>query len=225
MENNKWEAFAYKNPEYYILTDNNDYSTKEGRKAFFKSGERYTEKTLDRVADILPDKERALEIGCGLGRLTLPHSNYFEEQMAVDISPTMLKRLKHNASKNGCTNIKMFKPNDNWWEFPVSYAYSYLVFQHIQRFETIEIYIKRMSYCLKRDGIAQLQFDTRNKGLFYRMRNHIPDPLLPKTQRSGIRKIKREAKKLRGIFRKYGLVILEEYHKSSYKHIFLLKIR
>ena len=223
MDDNKWDDFAKKNPEYYILTRDVDYSTREGKRIFFESGKKFTNKTLKNVSPLLPDKERALEIGCGIGRLTLPHSNYFDEVIAVDIAPTMLAKLKENAAKFGHENIKTYISSERWWQFKISYAYSYLVFQHIEDVGIIEQYISRIASCLKRGGIAQIQFDTRNTNLLYTIRNWIPDFLLPRPQRKGIRRVRRSIEGLKMKIKENGLKIVEEYNPQSAIHIFVLK--
>ena len=71
---NSWEEFAKINAEYYILTEPDvDYSTTEGREYFYRSGEEFVEKTLENVKVRLHARQRALEIGCGIGRLTRPN--------------------------------------------------------------------------------------------------------------------------------------------------------
>ena len=105
----------------------------------------------------------------------------------------------------------------------VSYAYSFLVFQHIADFEIIDNYIKRIAGCLKENGIAQLQFDTRSKSLIYKIRNNLPDFLLPKNQRKGIRRIRRNPKMLRNAFHEYELQIEKEIKPGTATHTFVLK--
>lgn len=181
--NKKWEVFANDNAEYYVDTKILDYPVEERKERFFKSGQKFTSMTLGWVEDLLPDNKRALEIGAGVGRLTLPHANTFAEVIAVDISQTMLEKLNINAQDTHLDGIKTFLPEGEWDEQKVSYAYSYLVFQHIEDPEVIESYIKRIAGCLKNNGIAQLQFDTRPQSIWYKLRNIIPDFLLPKKQK------------------------------------------
>lgn len=216
---NRWEKFAQENAEYFIDTTHQD----EGLAQFFKSGQDFTAKTLDRVEGLLPDYERALEIGSGIGRLTLSHARKFDEVLAVDVAPTMLQKLKQHANNKGIGNVKTFLPGEAWDTEPVSYAYSYLVFQHIEAYSEIEDYIKRTAECLKQNGIAQFLFDTRSRGAFYKLRNHLPDFLLPQTQRRGIRRIRRKPDKLCKSFQKFEFDILEVFHPNTKKHTYVLK--
>lgn len=219
----KWERFAVENAEYYIIPENTDYSTTEGKKRFFNSGEEFTKQTLEAVLPLLTGKERALEIGSGVGRLTLPHSKFFGEIIAVDISPTMLAKLDQNARKFGQDNIKTFLPNENWDSFSFDYAFSYIVFQHVENFQIIRDYIIRISSSLKSGGIAQLHFDTRKRNILYYIRNILPDFFLPKSQKNGIRRIRRTSENLRILFDKQNLKIIQEMFPDSERHIFILK--
>ncbi len=221
MSSDKWENFARESAEYYV--DTSYASNGNGKEHFFEGGENFTQATLSRAKKYLPDWERALEIGAGVGRLTLPHAKVFNEVIAVDAAPTMLSNLKENAVNRGVQNIQTYLPSEDWESHNVSYAYSYLVFQHIEEIEVIEDYVRRMTQCLKKKGIAQLQFDTRSQGLLYRLRNNLPDAVLPKNQKQGIRRIRRQPGALSGMFQDQGLVILEEMHPNTNTHTYLLK--
>jgi cyclopropane fatty-acyl-phospholipid synthase-like methyltransferase len=152
----------------------------------------------------------ALEIGCGMGRLTLPHAAHFKEVVAVDISATMLKELNKKAEEEGLCNIQTFERQSSWDNGPISYAYSYLVFQHIADLCEIKNYLEKIAGCLKKNGIAQFQFDTRAPDMPYRLRNYVPDALLPKNQKKGIRRLRRDAAALRSIFRENDMEIIDE---------------
>jgi len=222
---NIWEKFAKENAEFYILTEKGiDYSLQEGRDFFFNSGKKFTKETVSRVEVYLNGYGRALEIGCGTGRLTFPHSKLFDEVYAVDISPTMLEKLAVVAKDNSIFNIKTCLPHENWdrQEY-FDYAFSFIVFQHIKDLSIIENYIHRTATALKNNGIAQLQFDTRPVSFPYRLRNLIPDCLLPKTQRKGIRRIRRDPDILRELFKSSQLDIIDEIDDRTEFHTFLLR--
>jgi len=222
---NKWEQFARENAEFYILTNPHvDYSSTEGQGYFFRSGEEFTVRSLARADSYIRERNRGLEIGCGIGRLAFPHASRFHELYAVDISETMLNRLHEIAGQRGVYNIRPFLPEQKWDEpESINYAYSFLVFQHIEDLGTIESYIRRIARALKPGAIAQLQFDTRPPIFLYRIRNIMPDVLLPRPYRKGIRRIRRDPVELGILFRENGLFILEEYNRDTENHIFLLR--
>lgn len=222
---NAWDDFAEQNAEYYILTEDTDYLTEEGRKHFFKTGKEFTAETLDNVLQLLPSREKCLEIGCGIGRLTIPHSHIFKEVIAVDLSSVMLDKLNRNAIEFEKENIITFLPAEEWDTYAFDYAYSFIVFQHIEELGTIQNYIARISSSLKPNGIAQLHFDTRPQNILYKFRNLLPDIFLPKVQRSGIRRIRRTQEVLKNLFKEHALKIVEELNPESEQHIFILQKR
>ncbi len=220
-----WEKFANENAEYYIFTnDEVDYSTAEGQKYFFKTGEEFTKASLNSMQKYLKTKQKALEIGGGVGRLTFPHAYLFEEVHAVDVSKTMLRKLQKRAKETSIKNIKTYLPNDKWDqpEF-VDYVYSFLVFQHIEDFNVIKDYILKIAKTLKHSGGAQLQFDTRPQTVLYKLRNITPDFLLPKTYKKGIRRIRRSPEILRELFVSSGLTVMEEIAVNTENHTFILR--
>ncbi|HLR24622.1 MAG TPA: class I SAM-dependent methyltransferase [Fodinibius sp.] len=219
MRDNIWEAFAQEDAEYYI-----DTTYQEDQRAFFKSGRFFAKQTMNNALPCLKQTKRALEIGCGVGRLTFPHADVFEEVVAVDIAPTMLQKLKENASKFDYSNIQPFLADEAWTHKPIDYAYSYLVFQHIQDFHEIENYIKKIATCLKSDGgVAQLQFDTRPRSLAYKLRNSLPDWLLSQNQQKGIRRIRRNPERLEEIFAENNFEIIRQKDAGTAKHTYLLR--
>jgi cyclopropane fatty-acyl-phospholipid synthase-like methyltransferase len=224
---NKWETFSKENAEYYILTSKNiDYATPEGQAFFYRSGEELTQRTFSRVSGYLTSRDLAIEIGSGIGRLVFPHAKIFNEVYAVDISETMLNRLTQGAAERNITNITTFLSTDRWdIESKADYIYSSLVFQHMEDIHEIGQYIRRISITLKPEGIAQLQFDTRPQTALYRLRNHLPDSILPKSYRKGIRRIRRNASKLRNLFKNFGLNIIEELGENTELHYFILQKR
>ncbi|URD49459.1 class I SAM-dependent methyltransferase [Chroococcidiopsis sp. CCNUC1] len=223
MKNN-WENFSTVDPEFYILTHKVDYSKPEGQKYFYDSGINATETYLSRVKKYLSEYERALEIGCGIGRLTFPHAKIFNEIHAVDISKSMLMKLEATAKVNSITNIRTFLPNEPWdITESFNYAYSWIVFQHISDYSVIKSYIQKIYKSLRKQGIAQLHFDTRSSNIFYQFRNKTPDFLLPKNQRQGIRRIRRKSDELRSLFTSNQFAILDEFSKETSNHTFILQ--
>ena len=221
---NTWEKFANQDAEYYILTyENIDYSTEEGQRYFYASGEEDVKILLGRVESYLTNRKAALEIGCGIGRLTLPHARIFEKISGVDIAPTMLSKLAVNARKRDLTNISGFLPDGPWDAQRYDYVYSLIVFQHIADYNVILDYITRIAAAMNTGAIAQLQFDTRPSAFLYRVRNLFPDFLLPRAQRRSVRRIRRKSGDLRALFVKNGLEIMQELGPDSESHIFLLK--
>jgi SAM-dependent methyltransferase len=104
---------------------------------------------------------RALEIGCGPGRLIKPLSRHFGEIHGVDVSDEMIhlgrKRLSdiphaHLHATNGAS-LALFA--DESFEF----VYSYAVFQHIPSRDVVLEYMREIRRVLKPGGIFHGQFN------------------------------------------------------------------
>ena len=86
----------------------------QSEEEFFRSG-------ADEVAAVLAEaerlgrpaqRERALDFGCGLGRLTRALAGSFAECVGVDISATMVERARElNAAVPGCTFVVNTEPH------------------------------------------------------------------------------------------------------------------
>ena len=221
---NKWDKFANEDAEYYILSYKDvDYSTEEGQKFFYSSGQEDTELFLSRSGPYLTSKKAALEIGCGIGRLTLPHARIFGQISAVDVSPTMISKLKANAEKAGLSNIQGFLSDEKWDSLRYDYVWSFIVFQHISDYSIIQNYIRRIAGAMNKGAIALLQFDTRPATFKYKLRNLIPDFLLPKDQKKAIRRIRRSSEELRKLFKGNDLEIVTEFTPDDENHTFVLR--
>jgi SAM-dependent methyltransferase len=75
----------------------------------------------------------ALEIGCGVGRMTRMMARIFRSVTAVDVSTEMVERAKTHLK--GLDNVTvvwgMALPFQRWRKHPFDFAFSFIVFQHI----------------------------------------------------------------------------------------------
>jgi SAM-dependent methyltransferase len=220
---NRWETLAQENAEYYIYTAPDvDFTTPEGRSFFLRSGREDAEQMLAEAAPYLNGRTRALEIGCGVGRLTIPMAHRFAEVAGVDIAPTMIHKLKANAAEADLDNVRGFLPDEPWDGLgPVDLVYSLIVFQHIESWQAIATYFSRIGACLAPDGVCWVQFDTRRPTLPYRAVGHLPDVLLPRPWRRGVRRIRRSREALGELFASCGLRVAQELRPGD-RHAFLL---
>jgi ubiquinone/menaquinone biosynthesis C-methylase UbiE len=92
-----WDAFGRLDPFRAILTDNPAWQ----QDAFFETGVREVGALVralesDRLAR---RRERALDFGCGAGRLTRALARHYGEAVGVDIAPSMIE-LAEQLNKN-----------------------------------------------------------------------------------------------------------------------------
>ena len=214
-EPNRWETLARENAEFYIKTD------LAAGDEFFASGERDAAHIVTLCARFLPAQSAphsaALEIGCGIGRLTLPMARRFGRVVAVDIAPTMLRRLAENCAARGTTNVTPRLAAEAWErDGPIDFAYSRIVFQHIAAWSAVDDYLRRISRCLSQSGICYAQFDTRPATPLYHLKNALPDAVLPRTWRRGVRRIRRGMASIRDSAASAGLSVLLERGAGTY---------
>ena len=222
---NAWERFARADAEHYILTDRPKYATSEDRVFFAESGRREAQALIAETAPWRSGSARALEIGCGVGRVAIPIAAHFAEVRAVDVSPTMLEKLRRNCRDANAANVRAYLPNEPWDDAPADLAYSRLVFQHIPNADVIARYLERIGRCLSPDGVASLQFDTRPATFGSRVRNRLPDRVLPRDWRRGIRRIRRSRDDVLELLEGAGLEVLAESGARTSLNVFIVARR
>jgi len=224
----RWDEFARIDAYTYIMTD----LPRGDRSAFWQSGETaVSEELLPVVRKHAVPLGTALEIGCGVGRLIFPLAKHFERVLGLDISPEMVRQGTTLAAQKNIPNAKFFtladykraQENVGLTEGSVDFVYSLIVFQHIADFSAIEGYFELIKVWLSPGGVAHLQFDTRPRNLVYRAKNSLPDFLLPRFMRRGIRRIRRTAGELESGFAHYGLDIVENLGPSTEYNRYILR--
>lgn len=169
----------------------------------------------------LPGRRRALEIGCGVGRNTVHLAERFERVDGVDVSPTMVESARRNGlPANVELHVGSGRDLASIEDDSVDFAFSHLVFQHIAEDEAIEGYLDDLARVLKPAGVAVLQFDTRPTSRLTEVVQMLPDPLLPKIRRRGMRRVRRPAGQIRQYARTAGLTLEEERDRDSSEHWF-----
>ena len=150
----EWDQRAREDAYYYAVFARRGQSEEE-----FLATAADTVPVLEKELSRLTSKERALEIGCGPGRLMRPMSVHFKEIHGVDISPEMIA-LAQEALKD-IPNAKLhLTPQSDLSMFPADhfdYIYSYTVFQHIPSREVVLNYIRESQRTLKPGGILCCQ--------------------------------------------------------------------
>jgi SAM-dependent methyltransferase len=212
----RWERLAREDAEFYIWTD------RVPGEGFFESGERDVRRIVDFVRPWPGSGARALEIGCGIGRLTIPMSRLVDSVVAVDVAPTMLAKLQDNCGARGVDNVTGYLANDPWDAGPpFDLAYTRIVMQHIESWADIVRYFHRIAGALKPGAMFYAQFDTRRDNAFYRLRNRLPDSVLPRTYRRGVRRIRRRAADLEALATSCGMTLAAERGSGTEDHEFL----
>ena len=131
-----WERLGHNDPYWAVLTDPDKRGGRWDVAEFFRSGVAEIESVLDRATGLgtTPARGRALDFGCGAGRLTQAMAQHFASCDGVDISKPMLEiAQQHNRFPERCTYHLNASPDLSM--FPSStfdFAYSTLVLQHME---------------------------------------------------------------------------------------------
>jgi SAM-dependent methyltransferase len=226
---NSWERFAELDPYLYILTD----MKRTDPRVFWKSGEQLVR---DELLPVVQSHDVgtgvALELGCGIGRLALPLASHFRQVLGVDIARGMVQRATSFAKDNGIENVvfaSISGPEDFLQQTGkhsgnCNFLYSLLVFQHIPDFSVIEGYLHVIRTLLHKRGIAYLQFDTRPATALYRLKTGLPDSLLPRFYRRGIRRIRRSTQEIEAAIKRARLEIVEQLTPRTQYHRYILRL-
>ena len=107
-----WDDLALVDPYWAVLAAEGKRDGGWGLDEFFATGEADVEQILA-TADQLgrpARRERALDFGCGVGRLTRALARRFDEAVGVDVSARMLEQARRlNADT---PNVTFASPND-----------------------------------------------------------------------------------------------------------------
>jgi SAM-dependent methyltransferase len=116
------------------------------------------EKELFRLS-ASPSGRRALEIGCGPGRLMGPMSRHFAEIHGVDISEEMIELARERLRSIPNARLHVTPGSDlaMFGDDSFDFAYSYTVFQHIPSRDVVLNYLRESRRVLKPGGILCCQ--------------------------------------------------------------------
>jgi SAM-dependent methyltransferase len=91
-----WNDLASKDAMWAVLTGPYGAARAWDEDAFFRTGVAEIESVLDRLrgAGMTPRFDRALDFGCGVGRLTQALGRHFNRADGVDIASTMIERAE-----------------------------------------------------------------------------------------------------------------------------------
>lgn len=156
---------------FYINAERTDWSDED----FLASGEADVTREVDPFLALLrrPAAEAtALDVGCGVGRLTRALATRFARVEGIDISPPMVEEARgfappvpDNVRYQVCAGDGTIPLDDG----SVDLAFSYLVFQHLPSARLVQAYVQDVARVLRPGGIARVQVNGRRRPLRQRL--------------------------------------------------------
>jgi SAM-dependent methyltransferase len=131
-----WDTFGRRDPFWAILTDPARRGNRWSPEEFFETGRAEIAELMSHAARLQVPRERrrALDFGCGAGRLTQALAAHFESTVGVDVAPSMIALADlHNPHGGRC----MYAVNDEphlrrWADASFDLIYTSRVLQHIE---------------------------------------------------------------------------------------------
>jgi SAM-dependent methyltransferase len=161
----EWEKFGASDPYYGVVSHdrfkagNTDQTTRDD---FFSSGEAHVTQcfsVIKKELDANFEPRRALDFGCGVGRLVIPLARRIDHVVGLDVSESMLIEAKKNCQRSGLDNVELLESDDRLTNLKGSFDFihSFIVFQHIPT-DRGEAILGEMISHLADDGIGALHF-------------------------------------------------------------------
>lgn len=176
-----WRLLGERDPYFGVLTDPRfrKDSIEDNRHIFFEDGQAFVGYWLgemERHFGGLP-RGRALDFGCGVGRLTLPLSDHFQTVTGLDIAEGMLAEARRNSTGRP---IEYLLSDDDLSrvEGTFDFVISVIVLQHIPVDRGMAL-LARLLARVGSGGGCIVQFSTKRhhdwwSELRYCIRHHIP---------------------------------------------------
>lgn len=164
-----WNELGRVDPYWAILSDPAKKGGKWDEREFFEHGTRFINRLMKELDELAPDlrRRKALDFGCGAGRLTQALCHYFEDCRGIDIAESMIELAnKHNRYGKRCIyhlnkkdDLSLFRENE------FDFILSIIVLQHMKP-EYSKKYINEFIRLLAPGGMAVFQLPAAVKPEF-----------------------------------------------------------
>jgi len=154
----KWSELAKQNAKYVIWTDKENASEEEFRASGKEAYSQYVahDAFLQKILGETQTKS-ALDIGCGIGRITEFFIPDFNQVYGIDIASGMIEQAKQRLPD---PRYHFFEGDGLHFPIPsqtIDFVFSFIVFQHMPLRETVESNLKETFRVLVNGGVAKIQ--------------------------------------------------------------------
>ena len=194
-----WNNLAKENaPEWVVDTRKTEWDSEE----FFETGRILIEDLFDYLKEnnIEYRRERVLDFGCGVGRLSQSLCQYFDFVDGTDISEEMVKQATtKNKFRDRCRYFT--SDNERLDQIPnetYDVVFTYATLQHIEPY-FVERYLKSFLRILKPGGILLFQEHAYAFDLKMRLKDYIKK-ILPRDFVNFVKNLKNKGQPIMEVF-------------------------
>jgi SAM-dependent methyltransferase len=160
-----WEDLGSVDPLWAILSHDGRRFGRWDLGEFMATGERHIGEVMARAKSFgFPRRQdRALDFGCGIGRLTRPLAAHFGEVVGIDISRPMIEQARLvNADLNNCSFVHNVRPDLSVFaDAAFDLAYTNIVLMHLPSREVAQGYLRELVRVLRPGGLLIFQMPAR----------------------------------------------------------------
>ncbi len=177
----RWNEAGKQDPFWAVLSAPDKKGNRWQADQFFQTGVDEIDQVMSHLRQLGVDVlgHRALDFGCGPGRLTQALAAHFEQVDGVDISPSMIalaERLNQRADHcryhlNETDDLRRFA--DHTFDF----VYSSITLQHVGP-ANARSYLKELIRVLAPGGVLVFQLPGRQTGRLRQLKAFAPAPVL-----------------------------------------------
>lgn len=171
----QWERFGQIDPFYGVISSEEyrrENLTDEALERFYASGADHVDWLMSLLGEFEP--RRALDFGCGVGRIVVAMAERWEAVTGVDVSPSVLAECRRACDARGLKNVSLVEQIPDA-EFDL--VHSAIVLQHIPSNEGYRL-IAELARRVAPGGLGALHVTlragTRRARLFLWCMKHIP---------------------------------------------------
>jgi ubiquinone/menaquinone biosynthesis C-methylase UbiE len=176
-----WDAAGKDDPFWSVLSVPNKQKNRWDVQQFLQTGVEEINRVMADVGRLGMDgsRRRALDFGCGPGRLTQALTAHFEQVDGVDISPSMIALAEQlNLHSNRC-HYHVNEADDlrRFADQTFDLVYSSITLQHVGQ-ANARSYLKEFIRVLVPGGLLIFQLPGRKTGRFRQVKRLVPAPVL-----------------------------------------------
>lgn len=153
-----WDEAARTNATWFVDTSQRYDAPDLDR--FFADGRRVVAEALDDHEHLLPSRGLAVDVGCGVGRLSKALAERFDHVVGVDVSPEMVARARDMVGDDRVrfavgdgTSLAVVE------DATADLVLSFVVFQHIPTPGVIAAYVRDAGRVLRPGGLLVFQWN------------------------------------------------------------------